>query len=129
MKASIKQSSAPPVIIAITTSQCNQPTTHQVIQKSIKRTSIPLICQMMHSQAWNFSELSSYGHFEHDWSDDTLSTLCDDDLLLSMIVVRCIRPYISSESELVKMCAFLAHFAGLKAFHHGAPNDSIFCPR
>eukprot|EP00984_Skeletonema_dohrnii_P024341 scaffold13457_cov153-Skeletonema_dohrnii-CCMP3373.AAC.1 len=24
-------------------------------------------------------ELSSYGHFEYDWSDDTLSTLCNDD--------------------------------------------------
>ena len=50
-------------------------TTCHVIQYSNKRTSIPLICQMMHSQALNFSELSSYGHFEHDWSDDTLSTL------------------------------------------------------
>ena len=97
-------------------------TTHHVIQYSIKRTSIPLICQT-HSQAWNFSELSSYGHFEHDWSDDTLSTFCDDDN--DDDVVRCIRPFMSS-SELVKMCTFLAHFAGLNAFHHGAPNDSIF---
>eukprot|EP00984_Skeletonema_dohrnii_P032162 scaffold25706_cov75-Skeletonema_dohrnii-CCMP3373.AAC.1 len=74
----------------------------------INRTSIPLICQMTHSQAWNFSELSSYGHFEHDWSDDTLSTLCDD-------------------NDAVSDCVLV--FGRLNAFHHGAPNDSIFCPR
>eukprot|EP00984_Skeletonema_dohrnii_P023893 scaffold12999_cov64-Skeletonema_dohrnii-CCMP3373.AAC.1 len=59
---------------------------------------------MMHSQAWNFSELSSYGHFEHDWSDDTLSTLCDNDD--DVVVNDC--PLYSADCESSSRCALFS---------------------